>query len=89
MSDTTCLDELFEYGMNGRNEDILRNIYSERGINEEYINNAVKLLDNIERLASCEMNCNLTTCRHNKDGKCTSKSDREECLKVARMVLGE
>ena len=35
------------------------------------------------------MACNLKTCRHNKDGKCTSKSDREECLKVARMVFGE
>ena len=34
-------------------------------------------------------NCNLTTCRYNKDGKCTSEIDREECLKVARMVLGE
>lgn len=33
--------------------------------------------------------CNFKTCRRNKDGKCTSKSDREECLIIARMVLGE
>ena len=35
------------------------------------------------------MACNLKTCRHNKDEKCTSKSDREESLKVTRMDLGE
>lgn len=35
------------------------------------------------------LTCSFKTCRHNKDGKCTSKSDREKCLIVARKVLGE
>lgn len=33
--------------------------------------------------------CNLTTCRYNKSGKCTSKEDREECVDVAKKVLVE
>ena len=32
-------------------------------------------------------NCNLTTCRHNKDGKCTSERDRAICVDVSRKVL--
>lgn len=33
------------------------------------------------------MNCNLTTCRHNENGKCTSESDRKICVDVAKRVL--
>lgn len=32
-------------------------------------------------------NCNLTTCRYNKDGKCTNEEKREECVEVSRKVL--
>lgn len=32
-------------------------------------------------------NCNLTTCRYNKDGKCTNAEKRAECLEVAKAVL--
>lgn len=31
--------------------------------------------------------CNLTTCRHNKDGQCTSEKDREVCVAVSRKAL--
>ena len=33
------------------------------------------------------MNCNLTTSRYNKDGKCTSEEDRKICVDVAKKVL--
>ena len=33
------------------------------------------------------MNCNLTTCRYNKNGKCTSEEDRKICVDVAKKVL--
>lgn len=32
-------------------------------------------------------NCNLTTCRYNKDGKCTNEEKREECVRVSKAVL--
>ena len=32
-------------------------------------------------------NCNLTTCRYNKDGKCTNEENREECVRVSKAVL--
>ena len=32
-------------------------------------------------------NCNLTTCRYNKDKKCTNKEKRKECVEVSRKVL--
>ncbi len=32
-------------------------------------------------------NCNLTTCRYNKDGKCTNEEKRKECVDVSRKVL--
>lgn len=32
-------------------------------------------------------NCNLTTCRYNKDGKCTNEEKRKECVKVSKAVL--
>ena len=32
-------------------------------------------------------NCNLTTCRYNKDGKCTNDEKRKECVDVSRKVL--
>ena len=34
-------------------------------------------------------NCNLTTCRYNKDGKCTNEEKRKECVEVSRKVLCE
>ena len=33
------------------------------------------------------MNCNLATCRYNKNGKCTSEEDRKICVDVAKKVL--
>ena len=32
-------------------------------------------------------NCNLTTCRHNADGKCTNEEKRKECVRVSKAVL--
>jgi hypothetical protein len=32
-------------------------------------------------------NCNLTTCRHNKDGKCVSVENRVVCVDVSKKVL--
>lgn len=32
-------------------------------------------------------NCNLITCRYNKDGKCTNEEKRKECVKVSNAVL--
>ena len=34
-----------------------------------------------------KMNCNLKTCRHNENGKCTSEEDRKICDDVAKKVL--
>lgn len=31
--------------------------------------------------------CNLTTCRYNKDGKCTNEEKRKECIIVSKAVL--
>lgn len=31
--------------------------------------------------------CNLTTCRYNKDNKCTNDEKRTECVKVSEKVL--
>lgn len=32
-------------------------------------------------------NCSLTTCRYNKDGKCTNEEKRKECVRVSKAVL--
>lgn len=32
-------------------------------------------------------NCNLTTCRYNKDGKCANDGKRKECARVSKAVL--
>lgn len=32
-------------------------------------------------------NCNLTTCRYNKDNKCTNAEKRTECVEVSEKVL--
>lgn len=32
--------------------------------------------------------CNLTTCRYNKDGKCTNNEKRTECVEVSGKVMG-
>ena len=32
-------------------------------------------------------NCNLTTCRYNKDGKCVSVENRVVCVDVSKKVL--
>lgn len=32
--------------------------------------------------------CNLTTCRYNKDNKCTNDEKRTECVEVSRKVMG-
>lgn len=36
----------------------------------------------------CENNnCNLTTCRCCKDGKCTNEEKRKDCIYVSKKVL--
>lgn len=47
---------------------------------EESLSKAVSQYKSVSELLSKEQQ---------ENGKCTSKSDRKECLKVARMVLGE
>lgn len=42
----------------------------------EKVNNAVENKD-----------CNLTTCRYNKDRKCTNEENRKECVEAASKVL--
>lgn len=32
-------------------------------------------------------NCNLASCRYNKNGKCTNEEKRKECVDVSRLVL--
>lgn len=32
--------------------------------------------------------CNLTTCRYNKDNKCTNDEKRAECVEVSEKVMG-
>ena len=34
-----------------------------------------------------DKNCNLSTCRHNADGKCTNEEKREECVIFSKAVL--
>lgn len=36
---------------------------------------------------SIKNNCNLVTCRHNKDNKCTNDEKRTECIEVSEKVL--
>lgn len=40
-------------------------------------------------MSQLQNDCNLTTCRYNKDGKCTNKEKRKECVEVSRKVLCE
>jgi hypothetical protein len=37
---------------------------------------------------SIKNNCNLVTCRHNKDNKCTNDEKRTECVEVSGKVMG-
>ncbi len=32
-------------------------------------------------------NCNLASCRYNKNGKCENEEKRKECVEVAELVL--
>ena len=32
-------------------------------------------------------NCNITTCLHNAEGKCTNEEKRKECVRVSKAVL--
>ena len=89
MSDTTCLDELFECGISGRYEDIIRDRAVKNGKDKQLVDNAINLLNNVENMANIIYNCNLTTCRYNKNGKCTNEEKRKECVEVSRKVLCE
>ena len=45
--------------------------------------NCLKEDELMDKLCSC----NLTTCRHNKDGKCISIENRVVCVDVSKKVL--
>lgn len=45
--------------------------------------NCPKEYELMDKLSSC----NLTTCRHNKDGKCISVENRVVCVDVSKKVL--
>lgn len=40
-----------------------------------------------ENMSQLQNDCKLTTCRYNKDGKCTNEEKRKECVDVAKSVL--
>lgn len=56
---------------------------------QEITINDMPLLEFIKKVNNAveNNNCNLTTCRYNKDGKCTNEEKREECIEVSRKVL--
>ena len=43
-------------------------------------------IDNVNN-ANANKKCNLTSCRHNADGKCTNEEKRKECIEVSEKVL--
>lgn len=47
-AERTCLDDMENSRIRGREKDIFKQIYMENGILEEYIDNTIKLLDEIE-----------------------------------------
>lgn len=51
--------------------------------------NDMPLLEFIEKVNNAveNNNCNITTCRYNKDGKCNNEEKRKECVEVSRKVL--
>ena len=61
---------------------------AQRVLQEITINN-IPLSEFIEKVNNAieNNNCNLTTCRYNKDGKCTNEEKRKECVEVSRKVL--
>ena len=61
---------------------------AQRAMQEITIND-MPLLEFVERVNNAVGNndCNLTTCRYNKDGKCTNEEKRKECVEVSRKVL--
>lgn len=56
---------------------------------QEIIINDMPLSEFIKRINNVVENnmCNLTTCRYNKDGKCTNEEKRKECVEVSVKVL--
>lgn len=85
-TETTCLDYLMDCGISGREEDIMKQYYLERGISEEMIDNAANLLNSVEKALNVN-NCNLTTCRYNQSGTYTNGDKRQECVEVSKRVL--
>lgn len=85
-TETTCFDYLMDCRISGREEDIMKRYYLERGISEEMIDNTANLLNSVEKAVNVN-NCNLTTCRYNQSGTCTNEEKREECVGVSKKVL--
>lgn len=56
---------------------------------QEITINDMPLSEFVEKVNSADENndCNLTTCRYNKDGKCTNEEKRKECIRVSKSVL--
>lgn len=46
--DTTCLDYIMTCGIRGREEDILKQYFLERGSSQEQLDNAVKAMKTLE-----------------------------------------
>ena len=54
------------------------------------IKNKVEIGNSINKVETYTLEgltCSFKTCRHNKDGKCTSEEDRKICVDVAKKVL--
>ena len=68
-------------------EDMAKEV-AQRAMQEITIND-MPLSEFIEKVNNAVENndCNLTTCRHNNDGKCNNEEKRKECVEVARKVL--
>lgn len=56
---------------------------------QEITINDMPLLEFVEKINNAveNNNCNLTTCRYSKDGKCTNEEKRKECVEVSKLVL--
>ena len=64
-------------------EELVQNAMQEITINDIPLMEFVEKVNNADEKNSC----NLTTCRYNKDGKCTNEEKRKECVEVSRKVL--
>ena len=64
-------------------KDVKQRVLQEITINDMPLSEFVEKANN----AFENNDCNLSTCRYNKDKKCTNEEKRKECIEVSRKVL--